>query len=83
MKLKTLVLNRSCTLFRVTVRCPHGESVDFEFPTPGKSSDASERRRTLAHVIRSNRHAWKLIEQGKSIFGRCARCTQHNQPTTD
>jgi hypothetical protein len=78
MKQKTLVLSPDCTLLRVTVRCPHGESADFEFPTPSKSDSVSERRWTLAQIIRNNRKAWKLIEQGKSIFGRCNRCMSMN-----
>lgn len=78
MKQKTLVLSRDCKLLRVTVRCPHGESVDFEFPTPAKRADA-ERRRTLAQILRANKKAWKLIEQGRSVFGRCRQCTRSNQ----
>jgi len=80
MKQKTFVLSQDCTLLRVTVRCPHGESADFEFSTPIKteSSSDNERRWTLAQVIRNYRKAWKLIEQGKSIFGRCNRCMHLN-----
>lgn len=80
MKQKTFVLSHDCKLLRVTVRCPHGESADFEFPTPAKSDFGgdSARRWTLAQVIKSNRKAWKLIEQGKSIFGRCNRCMSMN-----
>lgn len=82
MKQKTFVLNQACTLLRVTVRCPHGESADFEFPTPSKStcSTDNERRWTLAQVIKNNRKTWKQIEQGKSIFGRCHLCMSKNSP---
>jgi len=80
MRQKTLVLSRECKLLRVTVRCPHGESVDFEFPTPSKNLGAfdAERRKTLAQILRNNKKAWKLIEQGRSVFGRCVQCTRSN-----
>jgi hypothetical protein len=76
MKQKTLELSRDCKLLRVTVCCPHGESVDFEFPTPSKNTDAfdAERRRALAMILRNNKKTWKRIEQGHSVFGRCMQC---------
>ncbi|TDR79978.1 hypothetical protein [Paludibacterium purpuratum] len=78
MRQKLLSLGRVGRLLRVTVRCPHGVSVDFEYSVPLKGQAAEARRRLLADTIRQHRHTWRRIEQGQSIFGRCRLCMAAN-----
>ncbi|BEV71584.1 MULTISPECIES: hypothetical protein [unclassified Paludibacterium] len=77
MKQKRLALGHARQLLRVTVRCPHGISVDFEYCVPTRGQE-NERRAALARTIRNHRHTWRRIEQGQSIFGRCRCCMQAN-----